>query len=151
MGLRWHGIHWNYSLLISLRDGIPKVTKQTHQSAVSSQGYMWSEEGTKEQRWLRSSWAPETRREEPGETLELMTMQILLLDEPGSGFLRHQTRENEKLRENHFKKSKLMPCAADSRMSQFPKILWQKMAHMKIDMDWILMSQTNITKTGTKK
>lgn len=35
--------------------------------------------------------------------------------------------------------------AADSRMSQFSKALCQKMAHMKIIMDWILMNQPNIS------
>lgn len=88
----------------------------------------------------------ESRREEPGEASELMTMEIPLLDELWPGGLRHQTKKNGKLVENHCKKSKLMPhSAVDSRISQFSKALCQKMAHMKITMDWILMNQPNIS------
>lgn len=82
--------------------------------------------------------------EAPGKVLELMTVQNLLLGEPQSGYLRPQTQENGKVRENHLKKSKLMSQAENSRISQFPKTPCQKMTHMKIAIDWILMSQPSV-------
>lgn len=37
-----------------------------------------------------------------------------------------------------------MLCVADGRISQLSNTVCQKMAHRKIDVDWILVSQPNV-------
>lgn len=37
-----------------------------------------------------------------------------------------------------------MPYASDTMIAQFPQVLCQKMAHMKIVLCWLLMSQPNV-------